>query len=53
MAQPTKIRSPYETRLDLVKTTIVAHSKLDDSDAGALAIEVLRALNAIPAQRVR
>jgi hypothetical protein len=53
MASPTKLRSPYENRLELVKTTITAHSKLKDDDASALAVEVLRALNAIPAQRVR
>jgi hypothetical protein len=53
MASPTKIRSPYENRLELVKTTITAHSKLDDDVAGELAVEVLRALASIPAQRVR
>ncbi|MCW2520869.1 MAG: hypothetical protein JWR46_3488 [Mycobacterium sp.] len=53
MASPTKIRSPYENRLELVKTTITAHSKLDDDVAGDLAVEVLRALASIPAQRVR
>ncbi|TPG34168.1 hypothetical protein EAH80_11185 [Mycobacterium hodleri] len=53
MVAPTKIRSPYETRLELIKTTITAHSKLDDDVAGELAVEVLRALASIPAQRVR
>ena len=53
MASPTKIRSPYENRLDLIRTTITAHSKLDDDVAGELAVEVLSALNSIPAQRVR
>ena len=53
MVSPTKIRSPYENRLDLVKTTITAHSKLDDDAAGELAVEILRSLNSIPAQRVR
>ncbi|MGH3643929.1 MAG: DUF6307 family protein [Mycobacterium sp.] len=52
MASPTKIRTPYENRLDLVKTTIIAHSKLDDDVAGELAIEVLNALNSIP-EKVR
>jgi hypothetical protein len=52
MASPTKIRTPYENRLELVKTTITAHSKLDDDVAGELAIEVLRALNSIP-EKVR
>jgi hypothetical protein len=53
MVSPTKLRSPYENRIELVKTTITAHSKLDDDAAGELAVEVLRALNSIPAQRVR
>ncbi|MDT5337647.1 MAG: hypothetical protein QOD90_3152 [Mycobacterium sp.] len=53
MVSPTKIRSPYENRLDLIRTTITAHSKLDDDVAGELAVEVLSALNSIPAQRVR
>ena len=52
MASPTKIRSPYENRLNLVKTTITAHSKLDDDAAGELAVEVLHALNSIP-EKVR
>ncbi|HYO03272.1 MAG TPA: DUF6307 family protein [Mycobacterium sp.] len=52
MASPTKIRSPYENRLELVKTTITSHSKLDDKAAGKVAVEVLAALAAIP-ERVR
>ena len=52
MASPTKIRTPYEPRLELVKTTITAHSKLDDDVAGELAVEVLHALNSIP-EKVR
>lgn len=52
MASPTTFRTPYENRLDLVKTTITAHSTLDDDAAGALATEVLRALNSIP-EKVR
>jgi hypothetical protein len=52
MASPTTIRTPYENRLNLVKTTITAHSTLDDDAAGELAVEVLRALNSIP-EKVR
>ena len=52
MVSPTKIRSPYENRLDLIKTTITAHSNLGDDDAGVLAVEVLRVLNSIP-EKVR
>ncbi len=48
MVSPTKIRTPYENRLDLVKTTITAHSKLKDDVASQLAVEVLRALASIP-----
>lgn len=48
MAAPTTFRTPYDKRLDLVKTTITAHSKLKDDAAGSLAVEVLRALNSIP-----
>ncbi len=52
MASSTTFRTPYENRLDLVRTTITAHSKLDDDVAGQLAVEVLRALNSIP-EKVR
>lgn len=45
-------RTPYDNRLDLVKNTITAHSKLDDDVAGALAVEVLHALSSIP-EKVR
>ena len=48
MASPTTFRTPYENRLELVKTTITAHSKLDADVAETLAVEVLRALNSIP-----
>jgi hypothetical protein len=48
MASPTTFRTPYENRLDLVRTTITAHSKLDDDVAGQLAVEVLHALSSIP-----
>ena len=52
MASPTTFRTPYDTRLDLVKTTIVEHSTLDDAAAGSLAVEVLAALASIP-EKVR
>ncbi len=52
MASSTTFRTPYENHLDLVRTTITAHSKLDDDVAGQLAVEVLRALNSIP-EKVR
>ncbi|GLP77540.1 hypothetical protein TUM20983_46500 [Mycobacterium antarcticum] len=52
MASPTKIRTPYDTRLELVKTTITSHSTLDDDAAGLVAVEVLHALNSIP-EKVR
>ena len=52
MASSTTFRTPYENRLDLVKTTIITNSKLDDDEAGALAIEVLKTLNSIP-EKVR
>jgi hypothetical protein len=52
MASPTTFRTPYENRLDLVKSTIIANSKLDDDAAGSLAIEVLHTLNSIP-EKVR
>jgi uncharacterized protein DUF6307 len=52
MASPTTFRSPYDTRVSLVKDTILAHSKLDDDAAEALAVHVLHALNSI-AEKVR
>jgi hypothetical protein len=48
MASPTMFRTPYEIRVDLVKDTIVARSKLGDKDAADLAEHVLNALNSIP-----
>ena len=48
MAAPILFRSPYDVRVDLVKDTILAHSKLDDDAAGELAVEILQTLNAIP-----
>jgi hypothetical protein len=48
MASPTLLRSPYDVRVDLVKDTITANSKLGDKAAGELAVHVLSALNSIP-----
>ena len=48
MASPTMFRTPYEIRVDLVKDTIVARSKLGDKAAADLAEHVLDALNSIP-----
>lgn len=48
MTSPTTFRSPYVQRLELVKDTIVAHSKLGDKAASELAEHVLHALNSIP-----
>ena len=52
MASPTLLRTPYDVRVDIVKDAILAHSKLDDQDAGELAVHVLHALNSIP-EKVR
>ncbi|MCV7170795.1 hypothetical protein H7I41_12810 [Mycobacterium manitobense] len=52
MASPTTFRSPYDVRVELVKDTITAHSKLKDDAAGELAVHVLHALSSIP-ERVR
>jgi uncharacterized protein DUF6307 len=48
MSSPTTFRTPYDLRVDLVKDTIKAHSKLGDKAASDLAVHVLHALNAIP-----
>jgi Family of unknown function (DUF6307) len=48
MASPTTLHSPYIQRLDLVKDTITAHSKLGDKPARELAVHILHALNSIP-----
>lgn len=48
MASPTTLRTPYDQRLELVKDTITAHSKIGDKAASALAVHVLHALNSIP-----
>ena len=47
MASPTTLRTPYDQRLELVKDTITAHSKIGDK-ASELAVHVLHALNSIP-----
>lgn len=44
----TTIRSPYEKRVDLVRDTITARSKLGDEAARDLAEHVLEALDSIP-----
>ena len=44
----TKIRSPYENRLELVSSAMSSHSSLDDDAADELAIHVLHALDTIP-----
>ena len=48
MASPTQLRTPYIQRLELVRDTITAHSKLGDDAASELAVHVLDALNSIP-----
>lgn len=40
--------TPYGQRVELVKDTILAHSKLDDDAARTLAVHVLHTLNTIP-----
>ncbi|WP_173009831.1 DUF6307 family protein [Mycolicibacterium sp. P9-64] len=52
MASSTLLRSPYDRRVDLVKDTITANSKLSDKAARELAVHVLSALNSIP-EKVR
>lgn len=48
MTSSTPLRTPYIQRLELVRDTITAHSKLGDSAASDLAVHVLHALNSIP-----
>ena len=48
MASPTTSRSPYFHRVELVRDTITAHTKLGDKEASELAEHVLQALNSIP-----
>jgi len=50
MTSPTTFRSPYVQRVELVRDTIVSHSKLGDKAASELAEHVLDALNSIPEQ---
>lgn len=52
MASPTMVRTPYDIRVDIVKDAILAHSKMDDQEAGELAVHVLQVLNSIP-EKVR
>ena len=52
MASPTTIGTPYIQRVELVKDTITAHSKLGDKAASELAVHILHALNSIP-EKVR
>jgi hypothetical protein len=48
MAAPIATRSPYFLRLELVRDTLMSHSKLKDEEASELAEHVLQALNSIP-----
>ncbi|WP_428342758.1 DUF6307 family protein [Mycobacterium sp.] len=48
MASPTMSHSPYFVRLELVRDTLMSHSKLKDAEASELAEHVLQALNSIP-----
>lgn len=48
MASPTLPRTPYDLRVELVKDTIKGNSKIGDEAAGALAVQILLALNSIP-----
>jgi hypothetical protein len=52
MASTTTLRTPYDRRLDLVKDTITANSKIGDKAAAELAVQLLHALNSIP-EKVR
>jgi hypothetical protein len=48
MASSIATRSPYFLRLELVRDTLMSHSKLKDAEASELAEHVLQALNSIP-----
>lgn len=48
MTSPTTLLTPYDHRVELVKGTITAHTKLADKAAGDLAVHVLDALSSIP-----
>jgi hypothetical protein len=52
MTSATTLRTPYDIRVDMVKDTITAHSKIKGQDASELAVHVLHALNSIP-EKVR
>ena len=52
MTTPTPLRTPYIRRVEFVKDTIQAHSKLGDKAASEMAVHVLHALNSIP-ERMR
>jgi hypothetical protein len=52
MVSQSTLISPYEQRVKLVQDTLKANSKIDDADAGELAVHVLHALNSIP-ERIR
>ena len=47
MTSPIMFRTPYDQRVELVRDTIKAHSKLGDKAASELAVHVLHALNSI------
>lgn len=48
MTTPTPLRTPYIQRVELVKDTMQAHSKLGNKAASEMAVHVLHALNSIP-----
>ena len=48
MSSPVMFRSPYQIRVNLVRDTIMARSKLGDKAAADLAVHVLHALDSIP-----
>ena len=48
MSSPVTFHSPYQIRVNLVRDTIMARSKLGDKAAADLAVHVLHALDSIP-----
>ena len=48
MSSPVMFFSPYQLRVNLVRDTIMARSKLGDKAAADLAVHVLHALDSIP-----
>ena len=48
MSSPVMFCSPYQIRVNLVRDTIMARSKLGEKDAADLAVHVLHALDSIP-----